>query len=212
MEKQWWETGWEAPVPKKPAVRRFWLPRGGSHIVYFLDENPFRFWEHYYFKDDTWRNYEVCTFVSGKCAFCEANLPKSYVGFLTIIDTTEWTDRSGKIRKCEKLLMPIKRDALLALKVKKERYGLQHCLYSVMRLETERSLAAGDIFEFEKKVPLEQFIKEYLKDFKAEEIEELVKPFNYTEIFQAKPYEIQLAIVSSIKKEEIPALDDEIEY
>lgn len=211
---KWFEIGWQPPPPKLPKIRRFWLPRGSKRRILFVDENPFRFWEHNYYTEELgWRNYEVCTLPLGKCAFCEMNISKSYVGFLTIIDLDGWTDRSGRSHKNEKLLIPLKTEGLEILKIKKEKYGLARCIYEVYRLDTENSKASGDSFEFLEKVDDEK-LKELL-NVKDEDFQKLLVPFNYEELFKPKPYEIQVEILR--KASEVTDLGDlsdlgEVEY
>lgn len=83
------------------------------------------------------------------CPLCEAGIRSYYVGMLTVVDLSSWTDNKGKVHKNELRVLAAKTDALKLLKLKKDKNnGLAGKRFSVARTG-EKSPGCGDVFDLE---------------------------------------------------------------
>jgi len=76
------------------------LPPEVTNRYLVLDNDPMCFWEHQFQVNDNWRNWEPCkkrNKMENVCAICD-RFPDRYpyyVGYLTVISLTPWTDQKG---------------------------------------------------------------------------------------------------------------------
>lgn len=179
----------EVEEKQKNYVNRFWLPADSNAKIVFLDDNPPIIEEHQLQIDGDWRNWFTCLRMVGEaCPICENLDNKAYtVGFYTIIDTSEWKDKSGKTHKNELKLFPAKFKTLQVLKrLSAKRGSLEGCVFEVYRSTTDAP-NTGDVFDFEEKLTKEEILA----------LNPDAKPFNYVEILQ--PKEVG-EIMSKLKK------------
>ena len=92
-------------------IRRFWMPQGSEKMIVFLTEGDEVdiIWEHQVQLGGSWKNWYSCLEQAGmKCPLCEFsednnNRFRRYKSAMfTIIDCSEYTDKSGKVWKNQK--------------------------------------------------------------------------------------------------------------
>lgn len=181
---------------RKPssAGTRFWMPKGSSKEIIFLTDGsgplpygPPKIFEHnppIGQGKQRWMNWFTCVeSITGKgkcplCQFAESHngVGRRYAGmFFSIIDTTEFEDRSGQLRKNTKRLLVAKRDTteLIGRKyLARVEAGekLRGAMFRVHRSNSDKSPSVGDDYEFMKMVDL--------KDYPESE------PFDYAEMLK----------------------------
>ena len=163
---------------QKSYVNRFWLPADSTAKIVFLDDNPPIIEEHQLQIDGDWKNWFTCLRMVGEvCPICENLDNKAYtVGFYTILDMSEWVDKSGKTHMNELKLFPAKFKTLQVLKrLSAKRGSLEGCVFEVYR-STSDAPNTGDVFDFEEKLTKEDILA----------LNPDAKPFNYAEILQPK--------------------------
>jgi hypothetical protein len=165
---------------------RFWMPKGDTRRVIFLtegDEAPV-LWEHQYKANGNWQNWITCLKPLGiECPFCDwseasdNNEFRRYkAAFFTIIDTSEYTDRSGTVHKNTKRLMCCKSGT--AEKIKRKWMRLQEdgkplrgAMFEIYRTNGDKSPSVGEDFEYIKHVDLD-----VLEDSVEFDYAEMLKP------------------------------------
>lgn len=168
---------------QKNFVNRFWLPSEGSAKIVFLDDNPPIIEEHQLQINGNWRNWFTCLRIVGEtCPICDKLNNKPYtVGFYTIIDTTEWTDKNGVVHKNELKLFAAKFKTLQILKrLSGKRGGLVGCVFDVFRSSIDAA-NTGDVFEYEGRLTKEQILQ-LNKDAKVFDYATIIKPKSAAEI------------------------------
>lgn len=168
----------EVKARQKDYVPRFWLPSEKETKIVFLDDNPPIIEEHQLKISGDWRNWVTCLRIIGEaCPVCDILEDSPYtIGFYTILDLSEFTDRQGQKRKNEKKLLPAKFKTLqMFRKYSKKRDGLQYCMFDVSRSSAD-SFNIGDIYDFE----------ERLSESEAKKLNSDITPFDYAEILKPK--------------------------
>lgn len=144
--------------------RRIWLPAGATTQLIFLDDNPIIIEEHQFKIDGNWQNWFTCLKTIGQaCPMCDGTTNKPYtVGFYTVIDCSEYTDKQNKRHQYEIRLLGAKYSALQKLRVlsqkqKEKGYaqGLAGCKFEVTRTSNEAH-STGDMWQFEERLTGEQ--------------------------------------------------------
>lgn len=174
-------------------IKRFWVPKGASKTIVFLDDEAFRFWEHNISIDGSWRNFFVCLKknMQEDCPLCNTDNNPYFVGFYTVIDKTGYRDKSGKEHKNEKVLFPAKPQILEKLKKKSDqKKGLVGCVFEVTRGSGPKSSNVGDDFDFVEK-------SELSTDFPDMDI----TPYKYEEIFKPMTSEQLMKVVAKSKSD-----------
>ncbi len=114
---------------------RFWVwvsdfERPNGKDVIFLDDNPVKIYEHavvMYDKEGNKifkNNQFTCRSGVGEdpsCRMCLEDVRRYYVGFYTVIDCSEWTNREGVVIKNTRKLFAAKMDAMKILKDRSNR-------------------------------------------------------------------------------------------
>jgi len=182
-----------------PAMR-FWIPKGEERRIIFLTEGnqAKRIWEHQVRLNGDWRNWVSSLTWFGhkddplKDFSEETGMFRRYNAYaFTIIDTQEFTDRSGQKRKNVKKLLLAKRDTAeilkrMYLKRLDADTGLRGAMFDVYRTNSDKSASVGEQFEFVKMVDLSAF----------EDTDE----FDLSEIFFPEPDRVK-EIVSQLRRE-----------
>jgi len=177
----------EVEEKQKTYVNRFWLPPDSTATIVFLDDNPPIIEEHQLQIDGDWRHWLTCLRMVGEpCPVCDTLDNKAYtVGFYTILDMSEWKDKSGKIHKNELKLFPAKFKTLQVLKrLSAKRGSLEGCAFEVYR-STSDAPNTGDVFDFERKLTKDEIL----------ELNPEAKPFDYAEILKPKEVGELLALL-----------------
>lgn len=178
----------EARKSASSGTKRFWMKNDTETRITFLDGtltpdnllDTVIYNEHQVKKDGHWRNWFPCTEDvdnSEPCPICEQGdgYRPSLVAVFTVIDHSTWKDNKGNIHQYQKQLYVCKREAFKLLqKLAVKRGGLEGCTFDVMR-SGERSLSAGNNFDFCEKETLVEIQAKYgLEDVAPIDYEEAI--------------------------------------
>lgn len=153
---------------ERDAIRRYWIPAGGQGCITFLDGDlkdgvldiPFAY-EHQELMNGHRRNWFVCIQEEEKCPLCEGGSIAQYVGFLTVIDHSEFKGRDGKVYKDQIRLFAAKKDTIKLLQgYASKRGGLRGCKFDVVRVG-DKSANVGSAFDFTDKTTMAQIKQNY---------------------------------------------------
>jgi hypothetical protein len=239
-DRSWYETGYDGVKKEEDRIaasqgpQRLWIPAGTGKDIVFLDDDPTCIHEHNPKMNGHWRNWMTCLKgVYDKVVCCErlGSSSRYYVGYFTVIDCSEWTDKKGNKYQYEIKLLGAKLKTLKKLRRKRDDRGsLVGCLFSAFR-EDGRSPSVGDEFEFKREVDMAKLFE--LVNFKGKNLGELfdkamvdsdvmgrfkklfqlsmdaegkvektLVPFNYMEILAPRTPEDMLDMLGSYKKED----------
>lgn len=148
------------------AAQRFWIPKGEERRIIFLTEGDKakKIWEHQVRLNGDWRNWITSlTWFGHKpdplLDFSqETGMFKRYNAYaFTVIDTHEFTDKSGNTRKNLKKLFLAKKDTAeiikrMYLKRLENDEGIMGAMFDVYRTNSDKSASVGEQFEFVKMV------------------------------------------------------------
>ncbi len=158
--------------------RRFYLKPDSKGLITFIDgtitedgifDTPM-YYEHDIPRRDGQKGNDQFVCVASEkgdvaCPICQENKNPGFVGVLTVIDHSQWTDREQKVHKNERRLFVYKRDSQsMLLELAKKRGGsLIGCTFEVVRPEGQRTAKIGTMYEYKGKTDLAK-IKERFKD------------------------------------------------
>lgn len=173
---------------------RFRTKVGATSQVIFLDDFswqvaldgnqisfiPFGRWEHKAEIGDDWKNnvYATCTKGVSPCKFCDAGFKRYYVGSMTVLDLTQYTNKKGElITLPRKRIMPAAPKAMAIIEGKKNKKGnLLGWQYSVTRHDNKDPRVGSD-FEAENHI---EDVRAFLKKFGAEGEKINLDPYGFT--------------------------------
>lgn len=198
---------------------RFWLRTGDGAEVSFVDDEPACIHEHSPKINGNWMNFTCLKDVYPDDPVCCEKLgfdTRAYVGFLTVCDFREWTDKKGVTHRFELKLLAAKLGSLKLLGGKKadRENRLSNRVYKVKRIG-EKAPNIGDDWEYSREVDpakADKFLesvtfrgKKLIDLYKSEKEEEIAKlrktfrvatadgqivpkvvPFNYLEVLKPK--------------------------
>ena len=182
----WYKTGYEgigqeeSRLAQLGGTPRLWLPPGTTREVVFIDNEPVTIYEHGWKANGSWKNWATCLRgIEDECPGCielgENN--RYYIGFYTVVDTSEWTDRRGNKHQFEVSLLPAKLKSLKKFRRKSaERIeaggtGMAGCLYRLARDGKEDPSIGGEA-EFVREVDMEKLFP--LALYKGKKLVELM--------------------------------------
>ncbi len=172
------------------------MPKGVKKEYIFIDDDPFTISEHQYFADGSWKNWLTCARGVYDDPMCCAKLgvkKRSFVGYLTAVDCSEWQDNQGNKHQYELLFFRGTGKALKILESRKEDHGsLVGAVMSVQRLE-DKSPGCGDDFTFKRMADLSRLIE--VVSFRGKKLKDIIAGANrdpaeaerYRNRFQAEP-------------------------
>jgi len=204
-KKDWFDVGFggiEEAEKRMMTAHRFWVPINGRKEFVFLDDEPFCIMEHSLYLEGSWRNYYTCLKgMYDTCPFCEDGKKPYYIGFLTVVDLSEWTDNQGQRRSHEIRLFPMKTRPLKRFRRRKEEMGsLVGCVFRAYR-DSDRDPVVGGEFEFVRKVDLKDLVKEVMEKNRWVSSEEQIAPFDYKEILRPVSPEQAVRVLSRLHGE-----------
>ncbi len=202
----WYKQGWDN-IPKEGEgrmVSRFFLKPEEERIVIFIDNEPFCFWEHELYLNNQRVYYTCIKGLESRCPLCEKTSSRRYyAGAFTILDLTEWTDKTGKIHSISKKLLIAKQRFLykLSKQVAKRNGKLSGCKFSLLRTDGNAP-RTGDNIEFIERVDLTKFDAE------------LIKPFEYVKLFEPRKVEFLDEVVKELENQidNIDVNSDDVPY
>lgn len=167
--------------------RRFWLDRGASAKVVFLDDPDFYCFEHNVPLQGKFFNYYTCIKEVDNCPWCDAGDRGYYLVAATVINTTPQEAKDGRTFKNQKMLLVCKSDLQQKLKRQREKRGgtLKLAALELTRGTAEKSPSSGDNVEFLGKVSIDK-LKTLIPDG---ETDDWIRPFDYEEVFAPKSAE-----------------------
>jgi hypothetical protein len=176
-------------------TRRFFIPKptrqeGASKVVILLDDSLdslISVREHGYFPEKGKPPvFFTCLDGSGAavCPDCEGRDKTSFTAFLSLFNTSEWTDKQNKAHRNQKELFPMKADQLALFRRMVEKNGgkTRGMVVEVFRTNADKSHPTGDSFEFVEKIDFrsKQHLDKYnLYDDKRKPLDST--PINYLE-------------------------------
>jgi len=184
---------------------RFFLSPGEKRDIIFVDDRGFQFWEHVVYREPgNFRGprdyYTCCERVYPKgCPLCAAANKRSYMTMYTILDTMEWEDKNGIIRKNSRKLLPLKGEASDIMESVSENLKLSggkgligyRCTF---KRGDERSISTGIHITGKNYVDLNDdeflFVTQDKKKHRPQ-------PFKYEEIFKPLPREKLIQILTT---------------
>lgn len=161
----WYQTG-DEPEPKGSEFtdaswrKRFWLRADDSCIICFIDDDPFRIFEHNARIGGEWGNVFTCTSGLGEgyepCPGCppprsiKKRVNRYRAGFVTIVSEAEFKGQDGTIIKNIRRLYPMKKKLLTKFTVYKteDRGGSMVGTRWKVRRTSDTSHAVGDDWTF----------------------------------------------------------------
>lgn len=184
--KSWYETGFDGAKKEQDRLNqmrgpwRHWMPPDSERDLVFVDDDLFCVHEHNPKMNGTWQNWMTCLMGivdSPPCCQILGTNTRYYVGYLTVIDCSKYTDKKGNDHQYEVKLFPAKLNTINMLKRKKEQRGsLALTLWKVART-SKRAANCGDDFDFVKAVDNPQRLFE-LAMFKGKPLSEFYAKAN----------------------------------
>lgn len=153
---------------------RFWLNKGTTKEILFLDDEPKYLFEHRIKTVGKNGKTKIREFTCRRgmtpgCPYCLSDLYRSYTGFLTVLDLTGYRDGQGNEHKNIRKLFAMgltMQDRFERFRKKKD--GLVGWIVECCRNDTNSNSALGDDFEFVKRIPDLSKAKEYFFTSKME--------------------------------------------
>jgi hypothetical protein len=190
----------------KARFYRLWLPVDAVTKVTFVDdeksphgyEMPFVFMEHQLYLSNHWKNWFRCLGdpddPKAYCPVCKMGNKSAVVSAYSVIDHTEWVDKTGVTHKDElKLLVCKTQVAKILRKALVKRGGSLRGWECEISRTAADSPNTGDLFEFDKMIKLPPNI---------------VAP-NYNEVFAPKTVE---ELNTLLKGHSVSADDDKVRF
>lgn len=168
----------EDRIADKYGPDRFWMKAGNKTQIVFVDDVPACIHEHGAKINDSWKNWFTCQRdVNPDDVVCCELLgadTRSYVGYFTIVDCTQWKDKKGNIHEFEIKLFPAKLKTLKLLQGKKEdrEDRLAGRVYKVQRTD-DSSPGVGNDFEFDRDADIEKLLTKV--NYKGKKLVELMR-------------------------------------
>ena len=176
--------------------RRFWLYKDTSAKTVFIDTPSFFFSEHNLELNGSWGNFFTCLNDFDECPICLDGDTPRYAVAGTIIDTSSYEGKDGKIYKNQKKLFVAIAEArknFLKLTAKKDG-SINYCVIEVARGAAQGEPNTGQNFDFLKKSSRSGIAKWLVaqwtkdgKEFTKKDVEKFLTPFDYAKIFAPKP-------------------------
>jgi hypothetical protein len=176
----WYKTGYdgmgeeEARVASMFQPPRFWMPKGKSKELVFVDDEPFTIHEHNPQIGGNWRNWLTCLKGAGDDPVCCEMMgikSRYWVGYYTVIDCSSWEDQQGNKYQYEMMLFPARLGALKKFKRKQEDRGsLVGCMYKASR-DGEKAAGIGDDFEFVREAKMDKLFE--IAQFRGKKLKDL---------------------------------------
>lgn len=161
----WYETGFdgisgeEQRLDEAQGPHRLWIPGGASKDVVWCDDEPVCVHEHNPKMNGNYRNWLTCLQgVHDEVVCCQKLGPKSryYVGYLTAVDCSEWTDNRGNKHQFEMRLVPLKLRSLKKFRRKKDDRGSMVGTMWTMHREDDNAASIGDDWDFLRDADMER--------------------------------------------------------
>jgi hypothetical protein len=168
----------ELKMESKGKMFRFSLKKGEEALITFVDGElnadgylvPPRFYEHTVFVGDRFQNF-VCPEKTAphsgeKCPICAAGEKVSLVSLFTVIDHRQVPSKDGtKVYKdMPRLFVAKPRTFEMLNKMAIKRGGLAGCTFSVSRSDSQTSAGVGDMFDFDKKTPIDELKAKFMRE------------------------------------------------
>jgi len=177
---------------------RLWIPQTKEKEIVYIDDDPCCIYEHNPKIGGNYRNEATCLQgVSEDVVCCQVLGPNSryYVGYLTVVDCSQWTDGKGNEHQYEMRLMGAKMRSLKLLRRRKDDDGTLIGKMFTHHRTDEKSASIGDDIAFKRDVNLDKMFPvvcyrgKKLADLWREAEEDPAKMLKITNTFNIKPGE-----------------------
>jgi hypothetical protein len=179
---------------KTSGLQRWWIERGTTEKLTFLDNPEMVILEHGIRGDDNRFDFLTCIKEFDDCPACQVDPRPSLVLMATVISHKSYTNSAGKTITNQKMLLALKskaRDKVLR-QMEKRGGSLRFCCFEVTRGTGTNDPATGDDFEFIKKLKPSELAGLKPKDYKGT-AEEYLTPLDYEKILAPmKPKEMRV--------------------
>jgi hypothetical protein len=243
----WYNSGYDGINKEEQRLQslsgpnRLWMPPGTGKDLVVVDDEAFCIHEHNAKLNGHWRNQHTCNKgLEDACESCSrlGDKSKAYVGYLTMVDCSLYTDKKGNKYQYEVKLVGAKIGILKKWRRKKEERGSLVLTKVKTHREDDKKSSIGDEWEFGETVKDEAKIFE-LANYKGKKLSELwdkadaneqtkkllgltfqidtgpdgklvrrVVPFNYMEVLKPRGNEFVRDLLGGVTKEEALGSDD----
>lgn len=204
MGESWYDQGFsgigdeERRLDESQGPHRLWIPGGASKDVVWVDDDPVCIHEHNPKMNGNYRNWLTCQQgVYDEVVCCQKIGVKGryYVGYLTAVDCSEWTDQRGNRHQFEMRMVPMKLRSLKKFRRKKEDRGSMVGTMWSMHREDDNAASIGDDWDFQRDIDTEKMF-DYV-NYRGTKLSELWENAEgdseamarVTRVFQIKPDE-----------------------
>jgi len=164
---------------------RFWVAKGESKEVSFIDDRAFSFREHNFEKDGRWGNHEVCVGADKGCPWCLAGNNYYRPRLFTIMDHSSYTNKKNEVIADQIKILAIKEDqALLLRNLMQQLGGLKGKRLTVSRSNGKNSPTWGESF-----TPT-MINGELVKTDWSQFDPKILRAFDYEAIYVEKPIDV----------------------
>ena len=165
------------------APRRIWLPANSEKKVIYLDDEGFSFYEHSYEQGGNSYNYHTCPGKASGCPHCASGKKPYLLTVYTVIDKSEYKDKTGAVHANEKRVHALKVDSALALARKSQRWGGLKGKEVVIARKGPKDAAAGSDFEANTNKDDKKIV------YQLDPNNEKHRPFDYRAVYAPKSIE-----------------------
>jgi len=178
MSGSWYVKG-DAPDRQKfieeaytPDVWEFWLKKGETAEIVFLDDDRFGVYRHVMPLDG---RYEKFTCNGEDCILCGMGKSRSYFEYYNIIDLRTYKNRDGKDVTMTRRALAAGKDLAAMLQLRRSERGgsLAGKKFKVTRMG-EKSPSAGNDYQ-------------YLKDVDLSKVPNDIKPYDWVKVLRPLP-------------------------
>jgi hypothetical protein len=233
MGDSWYNTGFdgisdeERRLDEAQGPHRLWIPGGASKELVWVDDEPVCIYEHNPKMNGNFRNWLTCQQgVYDEVVCCQKVGVKSryYVGYVTGVDCSLWTDNRGGQHQYEMRLVPMKLRSLKKFRRKKEDRGAMAGTMWKLAREDDNAASIGDDWDYMRDVDMDKMFDFVLyrgttlaelwsqaendpeamarvmrvfqiKPDKEGKLPRVIPPFNYMKILKPKtPKELRLLL------------------
>jgi len=172
---------------------RFWLGKGETKEISFIDDRAYSVREHNFEKDGRWGNHEVCIGPDKGCPWCLGGNNYYKPRLFTIMDHSEYTSKkTGEVITDQIKILAVKEDqALLLRNLMKQLGALKGKRITVSRSNGKNSPTWGESF-----TPAMENGEIIKTDWTLYD-PKILKPFDYESIYVEKPIDMLKRIYHS---------------
>jgi len=164
----WYDVGFDGVekeqrrLDEQQGPGRLWIAPGNSKEIVWVDDSAVCIYEHNPKMDGNYRNWMTCMQgVYDEVVCCQRLGPKSryYVGYLTVVDMSEWLDGRGNSHQYELRLIQLKLRQLKKFRRKMEDRGVMKGTKWVLTREDSSSPTCGDDWDYQRDIEMKKLFE-----------------------------------------------------